>query len=41
MLFRSEIIAGPTAKKTTEAYYRAIEAALGAFDIMNEKEDAQ
>ena len=37
----TEIIAGPTAKKTTEAYYRAIEAALEAFDMMNEKEDVK
>jgi Na+-translocating ferredoxin:NAD+ oxidoreductase RnfG subunit len=37
----TEIIAGPTAKKTTEAYYRAIEAALEAFDIINEKEGVQ
>lgn len=33
-----EIIAGPTAKMTTEAYYGAIEAALEAFEILNEKE---
>ena len=33
-----EIIAGPTAKMTTEAYYGAIEAALEAFDILTEKE---
>ena len=36
-----EIIAGPTAKKTTEAYYRAIKAALEAFDIIAEEEGAQ
>ena len=37
----TEIIAGPTAKKTTEAYYSAIEAALEAFDMMNDKEDVK
>ena len=34
----TEIIAGPTAKKTTEAYYRAVEAALESFNIINAKE---
>ena len=37
----TEIIAGPTAKKTTEAYYRAIEAALESFEIINTKEDVK
>ena len=36
-----ELVAGSTAKKTTSAYYSAIEAALEAFEIITEKEDAQ
>lgn len=36
-----EIVAGSTAKKTTGAYYSAIEAALEAFEIITEKEDMQ
>ena len=36
-----ELVAGSTAKKTTGAYYSAIEAALEAFEIITEKEDAQ
>ncbi|MBE6596231.1 MAG: FMN-binding protein [Ruminococcaceae bacterium] len=31
----TDIIAGPTAKLTTNAYYQAIEAALNAFEIAN------
>ncbi len=30
-----DIVAGPTAKKTTHAYYRAIEAAMEGFEILN------
>ena len=36
-----ELVAGSTAKKTTGAYYSAIEAALEAFEIITEKEDVQ
>lgn len=36
-----ELVAGSTAKKTTGAYYAAIEAALTAFEMITEKEDTQ
>lgn len=36
-----ELVAGSTAKKTTNAYYSAIEAALEAFEMITEKEDTQ
>lgn len=36
-----ELVAGSTAKLTTHAYYSAIEAALDAFDILTDKEDAK
>ena len=36
-----ELVAGSTAKKTTGAYYSAIESALEAFEIITEKEDTQ
>ena len=36
-----EIVSGPTAKLTTSAYYRAIEAALEAFDMIEKEGGAK
>ena len=36
-----ELVAGSTAKKTTSAYYSAIEAALEAFEIISQNSEGQ